>query len=154
MSLTFRAVLRRERPILMGSISYSIESLIDIHRILKPSFYSPKSPCDRGICSAIEPPIRSARVPDHIMGPFANDSEFHDFLFFPASTHASSSDTTEEYIKVLAQATEIRKYPLTSAHNVLIGDDSHLSGFLDLESAGWLLEYWEFTTAMRFGRRS
>lgn len=40
------------------------------------------------------------------------------------------------------------------AHNILIGDDGHLSGFLDWESAGWLPEYWEYTTAMRFGVKS
>lgn len=40
------------------------------------------------------------------------------------------------------------------AHNVLVGYDGHLSGLLDWESAGWYPEYWEFTTAMRFGKES
>ncbi|KMU85035.1 hypothetical protein CIHG_02818 [Coccidioides immitis H538.4] len=40
------------------------------------------------------------------------------------------------------------------AHNILVDDDGHLSGFLDWESAGWYPEYWEFTTAMRFGKDS
>lgn len=40
------------------------------------------------------------------------------------------------------------------AHNILVGDDGHLSGMLDWESAGWYPEYWEYTTAMRFGRDS
>ncbi|KAG5291562.1 phosphotransferase family protein [Histoplasma ohiense] len=40
------------------------------------------------------------------------------------------------------------------AHNILVNDDGRLSGFLDWESGGWCPEYWEFTTAMRFGRKS
>lgn len=39
-------------------------------------------------------------------------------------------------------------------HNILVDDDGHLSGFLDWESTGWYPEYWEFTTAMRFGQGS
>jgi aminoglycoside phosphotransferase (APT) family kinase protein len=39
-------------------------------------------------------------------------------------------------------------------HNILIDDGGRLSGFLDWESAGWCPEYWEFTTAMRFGQHS
>lgn len=62
----------------------------------------------------------------------------------------------------LARANEIRKYAhrITFTHgdlkayNILVGDDGHLSGFLDWESAGWYPEYWDFTTAMRFGRDS
>ena len=118
------------------------------------------SPYSESICSAIGTSLRSARIPNHIMGPFTNEVEFHDFLLSPASDHGF--DTTAEYTKALAQANEIRKYPhrITfthgdfKAHNILIGDDGHLSGFLDWESAGWLPEYWEFTTAMRYGAQS
>jgi len=109
-----------------------------------------KSPYSGSICSAINTPLRSARVPNHVMGPFANEIEFHDFLLSPALGHGF--DTTSEYIEALVQANEIRKYPhrITfthgdfKAHNILVGEDGHLSGFLD----------WEFTTAMRFGAKS
>lgn len=30
------------------------------------------------------------------------------------------------------------------AHNILVSDDNHLSGFIDWESAGCCPEYWEF----------
>ena len=40
------------------------------------------------------------------------------------------------------------------AHNILVNADNYLSGFFDWESAGWYSEYWEFTTAMRFGKGS
>jgi hypothetical protein len=97
---------------------------------------------------------------NHIMGPFASESEFHDFLLSPASAHGFA--TTVEYNQALTQANEIRKLPHRivftqgdfKAHNILVGDDGHLSGFLDWESGGWCPDYWEFTTAMRFGRDS
>ncbi|KZF22517.1 hypothetical protein L228DRAFT_127872 [Xylona heveae TC161] len=112
------------------------------------------------ISSVIGTALRSSRVPNHIMGPFANEEEFHDFLLSPASRNGFKS--TEEYEKTLEHANEIRKLPhrITfthgdlKAHNILAGDDGHLSGFLDWESGGWYPEYWDFTTAMRFGRNS
>ena len=118
------------------------------------------SPYTRNICSVIGTSLRSSRVPNHIMGPFKNEEELHDYLLSPASGHGFTS--TAEYIEVLAQANELRKYShrITfahgdfKAHNILIGDDGHLSGFLDWESAGWYPEYWDFTTAMRYGKSS
>ena len=119
-----------------------------------------RSPYDQSVCSVLGTSIRSSRVSGHIMGPFADQDEFHDFLLAPASAH--SFDSVEEYSKTLVQANKIRSYPhrLTfshgdlKAHNILIDQDGHLSGFLDWESAGWHPEYWDFTTAMRFGRSS
>ncbi|KAJ3483435.1 hypothetical protein NLI96_g6312 [Meripilus lineatus] len=32
-------------------------------------------------------------------------------------------------------------------HNIMITPDSHISGIVDWESAGWLPDYWEFSTA-------
>lgn len=118
------------------------------------------SPHSERICSAIGTSIRSPRVPGHIMGPFVDETDLNDFLLSTASGHGF--DTTAEYIKALEQANEIRNYPhrITfthgdlKAHNILVGDDGHLSGFLDWESAGWYPEYWDFTTAMRYGTNS
>lgn len=119
-----------------------------------------KPPHPTRICSPNSTLLRSARVPNHAMGPFSNEIEFHDFLLSPASGHGF--DTTSDYIQALTRANDIRRYPhrITfthgdlKAHNILVGDDGHLSGFLDWESAGWLPEYWEYTTAMRFGANS
>ncbi|KAJ5938184.1 hypothetical protein N7454_004526 [Penicillium verhagenii] len=94
------------------------------------------------------------------MGPFIDEDGLHDYLLSPASGHGF--DSTVDYNQALAQANEIRKYSheITfthgdfKAHYTLIGDDGHLSAFLDWESAGWYPEYWEFTTALRFGRNS
>ncbi|KAI9037603.1 uncharacterized protein KD926_000165 [Aspergillus affinis] len=112
------------------------------------------------ISSVIGTSIRSTRVPFHIMGPFATEIELHDFLLSPVSGHGIKS--TDEYLQKIKHANEIRQYPHLvtfthgdlKAHNILVGDDGHLSGFIDWESGGWCPEYWEFTTAMRFQRDS
>ncbi|PWY71017.1 hypothetical protein BO70DRAFT_373789 [Aspergillus heteromorphus CBS 117.55] len=67
-------------------------------------------------------------IPDHVMGPFTNHQGLYKHLTYPASMHGRTAFS--------------------------LNDDGHLSGLLDWESAGWYPEYWEFTTAMRFGRRS
>lgn len=117
-----------------------------------------RSPYSQSICSVLGMSIRSPRVPGHVMGPFSDPDEFHDFLLAPASAHGF--DSADEYLETLMHANEIRSYPhrLTfshgdlKAHNILIDEGGHLSGFLDWESAGWHPEYWDFTTAMRYGR--
>lgn len=94
------------------------------------------------------------------MGPFENEAELHEYLLSPASTHGFKS--TEEYEETLSRARRIQQRPHRvtfthgdfKAHNILVDDDGHLSGVLDWESAGWYPEYWEFTTAMRFGKNS
>lgn len=76
------------------------------------------------------------------MGPFDNEDEFHDFLLAPASGHGL--DTTEQYIEARTQANDIRHFQHritfthgdSKVHNILVGDDGHLSGFLDWESGG------------------
>jgi hypothetical protein len=118
------------------------------------------SPHAQSICSILGVSLRSSRVPNHIMGPFTDEDELHDYLLSPASGHSFNS--TAVYIKTLAQANCIRKYShrITfthgdfKAHDILVGDDGHLSAFLDWESAGWYPEYWNFTTALRYGKSS
>ena len=105
------------------------------------------SPYTNSICSVIGTSLRSSRVPNHIMGLFTDEDELHGYLLSPASGHGFSS--TAEYIQALERANEIRSYchRITfthgdfKAHNILVGDDGHLSGFLDWESAGWYPEY-------------
>lgn len=93
------------------------------------------------------------------MGPFVNEGELYEHLFTPVSDHGFKA--REEFEQTLACARRLEQkkdcravftHCDFKAHNILVGDDGHLSGFLDWESAGWYPEYWEFTTAMRFGR--
>ncbi|KAI9759965.1 MAG: hypothetical protein M4579_001998 [Chaenotheca gracillima] len=120
-----------------------------------------KSPFgEERICSVAGTSISSQRVPRHQMGPVENERELHEYLLSAASDHAFPS--REEYQKTMTLAREILDMPHRvvfthgdfKAHNILIDDDGHLSAFLDWESAGWCPEYWEFATAMRFGRDS
>ncbi|OJD13801.1 hypothetical protein AJ78_05783 [Emergomyces pasteurianus Ep9510] len=112
------------------------------------------------ICSVLGTAIRSTRVPNHIMGPFANEKEFTQFLLSTASDHGFRSRAEYNEAWVRAKRIDQRPHRVTftqgdfKAHNILVDDDGHLSGFLDWESGGWCPEYWEFTTAMRFGRNS
>lgn len=103
-------------------------------------------PVEESICSAIGTCIRSSRVPGHVMGPFTNKKDFYEYLFSPASRHGFKS--TAKYGEALSCAKKIRQRPhrITfthgglKAHNILVGDDGHLSGFLDWECAGWYPE--------------
>jgi aminoglycoside phosphotransferase len=119
-----------------------------------------KSPFSKNICSALGTSISSQRVPNHSMGPVENEESLHEYLLSTASPHGFNS--IEEHDKALVKAKCILKIPHRvvfthgdfKAHNILVDDEGHLSGFLDWESAGWCPEYWEFTTAMRFGKNS
>jgi aminoglycoside phosphotransferase len=120
-----------------------------------------KSPLDdEQISSVNSSSIRSSRVPLHVMGPFKNQKEFHEFLLSPASMHGFAS--SEAFDDALTRAKKLQDKPHRivfthgdfKAHNILIDDEGHLSGFLDWESGGWCPDYWDFTTAMRFGRNS
>jgi hypothetical protein len=110
------------------------------------------------ICSVIGTCIQSSRVPGHVMGPFTNEKELYGYLLSPASDHGFKSAAEYEATLLRAKKIQYNPYRITfthgdfKAHNILVDDNGHLSGFLDWESAGWYPEYWEFTTAMRFGR--
>lgn len=136
-----------------GSWLHELKTCVQSMRLWRPlnphSIYSPTGTS-----------IRSSRVPGHAMGPSKCESEFFNYLLSPASSHAFESPV--EYEQTLACAKKLQQRPYRivfthgdfKAHNILVDDDGHLSGFLDWESAGWYPEYWEFTTAMRFGRGS
>lgn len=107
------------------------------------------------ICSVSGTAVRSVRVPSHSMGPFESELELNKFLL----SHTWSGDfkSPEEYEEALAKAKEMKSIPHKIVfthgdlvhHNILV-HDGHVSAILDWEAAGWLPEYWEFTTAWRF----
>lgn len=114
-----------------------------------------RSPYSISICSPLGTSISSLRVPRHEMGPFQSEQELHDYLLSTASSHAHPSAAAFE--KDMEKAHEIRATRHRNVfthgdlwpHNVLVGEDGHLKGILDWETAGWLPEYWEFTTIMK-----
>ncbi|KAL3454244.1 kinase-like protein [Aspergillus insuetus] len=112
-----------------------------------------------GICSIIGTPIRSIRVPRHLMGPFESEQKPNGYLIAPASAHGFQS--RETYEATLARA--IKKQTMSHRIGFSHGDLKHhnimvhggrITGFIDWESAGWYPDYWEFTTVLRFARQA
>ncbi|OBT79751.1 hypothetical protein VF21_01413 [Pseudogymnoascus sp. 05NY08] len=102
--------------------------------------------------------IRHIRVPNHIVGPYETSDEFHDYLLAPAR-NSSSFKSQEEFEEALQRARKLRtlerpRVKFTHGdlkhHNILIDEGGHVTGFLDWEAAGWLPEFGEYTTAMRY----
>ena len=110
--------------------------------------------------SIIGTSVTSSRIPMHEMGPFKSHVDLHEGLLHPASSRSFTS--TEAYQATMTKAREVIHMPHRSvfthgdlkAHNILVDEDNCLSGFLDWECAGWCPEYWDFTTAMRYGQGS
>ena len=90
------------------------------------------------------------------MGPFENEKELHEYLLSVSSSHAFKSPEEYQATTVMARKFFDNDYRNVfthgdlKAHNILIGDNFGLSGFIDWESAGWCPEYWDFITAVRF----
>ncbi|CAG8315693.1 unnamed protein product [Penicillium salamii] len=55
------------------------------------SIRSWSSPYATSICSVLGTLLRSSTVPNHIMGPFTNENELHDYILNPASQHGFNS---------------------------------------------------------------
>lgn len=110
------------------------------------------------MCSANGASIRSPRVPCHVMGPFKNETDPNQYLFAPASKHGFQSG--EHYENALSRANRLQEkvhriaftHGDLKTHNALVDEDVNPTGLLDWESAGSCPDYWDFTTAMRFGR--
>lgn len=106
------------------------------------------------ISSIMGGPIRSIRVPKHIMGPFENERQFTTYLLAAASAHSYKS--TEKFEQDLATARKLLDMPPHrivfthgdyALHNILV-HEARVTGWIDWESAGWYPEYWEFTTPL------
>ncbi|KFY34640.1 hypothetical protein V494_06590 [Pseudogymnoascus sp. VKM F-4513 (FW-928)] len=116
-----------------------------------------KSPWgDARICSITGGPIRSIRVPNHLVGPCETSDEFHDYLLAPARNSFPSEEIFQESLR-RARRLRILERPGVKFthgdlkhHNILVDEDGRVTGFLDWEAAGWYPDFWEYTTAMRY----
>ncbi|RAH39608.1 kinase-like protein [Aspergillus brunneoviolaceus CBS 621.78] len=106
------------------------------------------------ICSIVGTPIRSIRVPNHLVCLFKSEQEFNDYLMGPAWSGGFPSESA--YREAINQAKKMElphrvvfKHGDLQHHNIIIYKE-RITGFLDWESAGWYPKYWEFTTALRF----
>ena len=144
-------VYKSLRPEEKDTIMSELKLYIDVMR----SWHNPWG--RNRICSVSGTAIRSIRVPRHTMGPFENEQEFSDFLIGATSNEGSmSASKFEETIARVKEAHAIpHKIVFTHGdlmhHNILV-HNGHLSAILDWEAAGWLPDYWEFTTAARLMR--
>lgn len=109
------------------------------------------------ICSVSGTSIRSLRVAMHIMGPFENEQQLNEFLVDGTCNEGSlSASKFEESIATVKENLAIpHRIVFTHGdlmhHNILV-HNGHLSAILDWEAAGWLPEYWEFTSGARLMR--
>ncbi|KAL5342733.1 hypothetical protein BJX70DRAFT_409707 [Aspergillus crustosus] len=102
------------------------------------------------------PPDERRIRPHH--GPHSQTQKpFYEHLFGPTSSHAlESKEKFDENVEIASRLRQRSHRIVFShgdfrAHNIMVDDDEHLSGFLDWETAGWYPEYWEYTTTMRWG---
>ncbi|EPE27555.1 Protein kinase-like (PK-like) [Glarea lozoyensis ATCC 20868] len=110
------------------------------------------------ICSLTEGPIRSIRVPNHIVGPCETSQDFHDHLLSPAYNSFGSEEVFNSKLQLAKKLQTLQaKRPgikFTHGdikhHNFLVDDIGHITGILDWEAARWYPVFWEWTTAMRF----
>ena len=108
------------------------------------------------ICSISGSPIRSVRIPHHKVGPCENEQAFFDHLIGAAWKGGLSKEKYSELFETASKLPALKPHKIVFTHGDLkhhniLAYRGHVSGFLDWESAGWYPEYWDFTTATRFG---
>jgi len=105
------------------------------------------------ICSISNGPIRSIRVPQHLIGPCDNLQGFNESLIGPAW----AAKHRQDYENLMDSARKLHRKACRIVfthgdfmhHNILV-KDGHVTGIIDWEAAGWYPDYWEFTTAWRY----
>ncbi|KAL2053117.1 hypothetical protein ABVK25_006754 [Lepraria finkii] len=109
------------------------------------------------VCSISNGPIRSVRVPQHIIGPYDDLQKFNEKLI--SAVWDGGWKDRSEHEKALACDKNWYENPYRfeftrdlAHHNILI-EDGHVTGFIGWEAAGWYPGYWEFTTAWRYQKR-
>ncbi|KAI0369521.1 kinase-like protein [Pilatotrama ljubarskyi] len=103
---------------------------------------APLSPSVSGLSNR---PLRCNRGGDsELIGPFANQQEFKNYLFARANGERS------DILRRLAEPVNAKMHRVCFTHadiaarNILIRD-GRLVGIIDWEFAGWYPEYWEYT---------
>lgn len=112
-------------------------------------FPNPAAPC---ISSVLGTSIKSFRAPSGIIPPCQNEAEFLQYLLSGCDP-ALWADGRPKYDADTEKVTEISSTPHLAVfahgdlfrHNILV-HEGHLSGIVDWECAGWLPEYWDYTT--------
>ncbi|KAJ3483443.1 hypothetical protein NLI96_g6308 [Meripilus lineatus] len=110
------------------------------------------SPWGDAVCGVDGGMVSGLYIPDYLISGGANESAFYqnfrDVAMFTATHH------TEKHKGYIAGAERLFSLPPHAIvfthgdmqwHNILVTPDSHITGIVDWESAGWMPDYWEFT---------
>lgn len=112
------------------------------------------SPWGSRVCSVAGGAVDGARVPGSRTGPHENVAAFYNAFLACANPdywrYSRSYDEALSTAKMLNATHYDLKFTHGDllSHNIMIAD-GHISGILDWEFAGWLPEYWEFTSMLR-----
>lgn len=89
--------------------------------------------------------IRSYRAPNGTIPPCRDKAALIDYLVSAGSSNINAADMQK--IQRLAETSHsvVFTHGDLFRHNILV-KDGHLSGIIDWECAGWLPEYWDYTT--------
>jgi len=107
------------------------------------------------ICGIDGGAIRSVRVPGQVAGPSPDIHTFYRELLVPA-VPTWWEGKEDQFRRHMSNYERLFKTPHAIVfthgdlmdHNIMVRD-GHITGIIDWEAAGWLPEYWEFTTALR-----
>ncbi|KAJ3483442.1 hypothetical protein NLI96_g6309 [Meripilus lineatus] len=110
------------------------------------------SPWGDSVCGVDGGMVSGFYLPNYLFPPSANEAAFYqnirDVAIFP--THLR----TERHKSHAARAEKLFASPPHAIvfthgdlqwHNIMVTPDSHITGIVDWESAGWMPDYWEFT---------
>ncbi|KAJ3475230.1 hypothetical protein NLI96_g11971 [Meripilus lineatus] len=110
------------------------------------------SPWGNMVCGVDGGPLSGPHVPNSLLPATANEADFQqqfrDVASFSSARqqnkHKDSIAATEEFFSLPPHAIVFTHGDL-QWHNIMVTPDSHISGIVDWEAAGWLPDYWEFS---------
>lgn len=123
------------------------------------------NPWGRRICSVAGTSLIGYQLPGGELDPCDNDTDFHSqFLDIGNNSRTvweADEQQSSSFEETFATARKLLSVPhnITFTHgdlmmqNIMVSD-GHITGILDWECAGWLPEYWEYTSAVRYQRDS
>ncbi|KAL1748698.1 kinase-like domain-containing protein [Schizophyllum fasciatum] len=104
------------------------------------------SPFGPRICGVAGGPVRGPMIPNGELPAFDDERAFQKALrrcFRVANEHDAGTAVTAHRFFALPEHAVVFSHGDLKRHNVMVGDDGHISGIFDWEAAGWLPEYWE-----------
>ncbi|KAL1682751.1 kinase-like domain-containing protein [Schizophyllum commune] len=117
----------------------------DLQRILS-RMRAHASPFGRRVCGVAGGPIRGPMIPNGELPAFDDERAFQKALrrcFRVGNEHDAGTAVMAHRFFALPEHAVVFSHGDLKRHNVMVGEDGHVSGIFDWEAAGWLPEYWE-----------